>query len=497
MLYFRMFISMSISIYTSRIVLHQLGIDDYGVYNVVGGIVSLISFINSSMTGATTRFLSYEQENKDQIRLKKTFGSSLIIHLIIGFTVILLLETIGLWFLNNYIKIPSESRNIASYIYQFSVFSTFINIIKVPFSAATIAHEKMKIYALIEISLSLLNLATALILILIHKDKLLLYGGMMLLNNLIIFLLYAIYTTQKFQECHIKIKTDKRMFKPMFHFFGWDLYGNLSTVARGQGVNMLLNIFFGVVANTAYGISNQVQSAVGAFSSNIITAVKPQIIKSYASGDIARCTQLIIASSKLICVLLLLISLPLIMEMHDVLYLWLGEVPKYTVWFARFTIGFLFFAALSGVVVTGVHATGNIKRPSFINGTLYLLVIPITYIAFRLNSNIYLPFILNIIFVFIGCLVNITTIKQKIPMMTIKLYFNEVLAPGLLTGLLTFLIINYVHIQISNSIIRGFAVILTSSFFIIIFSYFIIATKQERVQTLSFLKKHFNKNADY
>lgn len=297
----------------------------------------------------------------------------------------------------------------------------------------------------------------------------------------------------KFTECSSKIKVEKRLFKPMFKFFGWDLYGNLSNVARGQGVNILLNMFFGVVANTAYGISNQVQSAVGSFSSNIITAVKPQIIKTYAAGNFDRCSGLIITASKIIFVLLLLISVPLIIEMKFILELWLDEVPKYSVWFARFTVGFLFFAALSTVLVTGVHATGDIRRPSFINGTIYLSVLPITYFAFKVGLSIYFPLILNIVFVLVGCIVNLVTLNKTLSQLSLRHYLIDVLCPCFFLAILALGIGYGISLNVHDEILRVLFVCVGTTITILLSSYLIVAKGNEKVLVKSYLKSVFKK----
>lgn len=493
MLYIRMFISMAISLFTSRIILRELGVSDYGVYNVVGGVVALISFLNASMSGATTRFLTYEQENKDKTILRKTFGSSLIIHLALALVIVVILETVGLWFLCKYIDIPSSSWSQALWVYQFSIASTFFSIIKVPYNAAIIAHEKMSIYAYIEILGSVFNLGIALLLIIIANNKLILYSALQSSTILIITLFYILFCIRNFPECSKRIIIDRKLFRPMFSFFGWDLYGNLSTIARGQGVNILMNMFFGVSANTAYGISNQIQSAVGSFSANIVTAVKPQIIKSYAANEYQRMITLIYSSSKLIYVLLLLISLPLLLEMFFVLELWLGEVPQYTVWFARLTVAFLFLAAMSTILVTGVHATGDIRRPSFINGSIYLSVVPISYLAYKLGFSIYLPLMINVVFVFIGCLVNLITLKKFVVLISIKTYLIHVIFPCLFASFISFIPSYVVHSLQLTPWIRFISVLLTSAFCVVTASYFIVATKEERKLISFYIKSIIKK----
>lgn len=351
----------------------------------------------------------------------------------------------------------------------------------------------MSIYAYIEILGSVFNLGIALLLIIIANNKLILYSALQSSTILIITLFYILFCIRNFPECSKRIIIDRKLFRPMFSFFGWDLYGNLSTIARGQGVNILMNMFFGVSANTAYGISNQIQSAVGSFSANIVTAVKPQIIKSYAANEYQRMITLIYSSSKLIYVLLLLISLPLLLEMFFVLELWLGEVPQYTVWFARLTVAFLFLAAMSTILVTGVHATGDIRRPSFINGSIYLSVVPISYLAYKLGFSIYLPLMINVVFVFIGCLVNLITLKKFVVLISIKTYLIHVIFPCLFASFISFIPSYVVHSLQLTPWIRFISVLLTSAFCVVTASYFIVATKEERKLISFYIKSIIKK----
>lgn len=474
-----MLITMGISIYTSRLVLRALGVDDYGVYNIVAGMVTLISFLNSSMSGATSRFLTYAQGKNDFNLLKQTFGTSMTIHVAIAIIVVIVLETLGLWFLNHYIEMPHDARYQAFWVFQSSVVITFLSISRVPFVASIISHEQMNAYAYIEIINSCLNLVIALSLTHFLNNRLMIYAGLNMSAAIVIFITYLIYSAHKFGECRCGLVMDKKLMKPMFSFFGWDIYGNLSVMARGQGVNVLINMFFGVIGNAAFGIAAQVQSAVGAFSSNIVTAVKPQIIKSYASDDINNMIRLILTSSKFIFILLMMIGLPLIIEMRFILQLWLGEVPTYSVGFSQLNILFVFFSSLSFVTVTGVHATGNIKRPSFINGTIYLSVIPLTYILYKFHGTIYIPFILNVIFIITGCLINLSTLHRHIPSLSVRKFIFSVLLPCIGVMILSSSVLSVIHSTISNDWIRLIIIFISSILITPVLSYFIIATKEE------------------
>ena len=471
---------MGVGLLTSRVVLRVLGVDDFGVYNVVGGVVAMFSFINASMSGATSRFLTYGLGANDSEHLKKIFSVSLEIHVVISLFVLILAETIGLWFLNKKLDIPQESMYAANWVYQCSILTAIISITQVPYNAAIIAHENMDVFAGVEIVNSILKLLIVFILYITVRDKLMIYGFLTLGVALIIALIYRIYCLRHYWECKFSLTNDRTLIKPMFSFFGWDLYGNLSTIMRTQGVNMLINIFFGVIANTAYGIAMQVQNAVGAFSSNIVTAVRPQIIKNYASGEYDAMKHLIYTSSRYIFMLLLAISMPIIIEMNFILEVWLGEVPVYSVWFCRLTILFLFFSTLSVIMVTGVHATGRIKIPSFVNGSIYLSVVPISYIAFKYGGSIYIPFICNAIFVFFGCCINLYTIRRFITQFTFSSYFSEVLLRCTLATFCSTIIPIIVYLLIPSGWLRLCLEVITSILGVIVATLCIVSSKSEK-----------------
>ena len=480
MLYIRMFVSMGILLFSSRIVLQQLGVDDYGIYNVIAGMVALVSFLNASMSGATARFLTFEQENENPQVLKTTFGNSLLIHLLIGLMVIVALETVGVWFLENHLNLPSGSLSDSYVVFQFAVATTFLTIIKVPYSATIIAREQMNTYAYIEITNSVFTLLAAVFLIFASGNKLILYSALIFGFGFATLLVYFIYCTKNFPECRPRYHFNRSQLRSMFAFFGWDLYGNLSTVARSQGVNVLLNIFFGVATNAAYAIAGQVQSAVGSFSNNIATAVKPQIIKSYAAGEYTSLVNLVMISSKIIFILLMLISVPLMIEMEFVLKLWLGEVPPFSVWFARLNVLFLFFSALSFVLVTAVHATGDIRRPSLINGTIYLSVLPLSYIGYKVGLSIYLPFVLNILFVVVGCVINLLTVKKYVKCVSVRFYLLHVILPCTLTMSIVTAICLSIHLIVASDWLRVIWVAVISTVASILISYLLVTNREEK-----------------
>lgn len=490
LLYLRMFIAMGVSLYTSRVVLNVLGVEDFGIYNVVAGVVVMFSFINASMSSATSRFLTFEIGlGTDNINnLKKVFSSSLTVHLIIVLVIFILAETIGLWFLENKLVIASERMDAARWVYQLSIISALISIMQVPYNAAIIAHERMGVYAYIEIANVILKLLIVYILTIALGDKLITYGLLMLLLSIIITALYKIYCTRYFDECRFKIKWDKQYIYPMLSFSGWDLYGNMSVVARAQGVNMLLNMFFGAALNAAAGIAMQVQNTVLNFASNVFMAVRPQIVKSYASGNIDYMLKLVYNTSKYTYLLLLILSLPIILETHFVLSVWLKIVPEHAVVFCRLTLMFNFFANFGLIIISAIHATGQIKRPSMINGTLYLLVIPITYFAFKSGAHPSIPYIFNIIAILCGISSNMYTLHLKVKSFSIPVYLTKVFFSCALVTILTLIPLFLIRFYMDEGWIRFLLTSIGSVILILILGYFICLNKEERVKIINIIR---------
>ena len=319
MLYVRMIFIMFVSLYTSRVVLSTLGVSDYGVYNVVGGVVYMFSFLNAAMTNGTQRFLSYELGRGDICQLRKMFSITLSIHIFIGLVIVILAETIGLWFLNTQLNIPAERMMAANWVYQFSILSFLISVIQVPYNSLIIAHERMNVYAYVSIIEVILRLLVVFILTQIDYDKLTLYGFLYFSVTLIAAVIYAVYCKIKFSECTSHFVYDHLLFKRLLSFAGWNLYGNVTCVVAAQGVNLILNIFFGPVINAARGIAYQISSSIYGFANNFQMAVNPQIIKSYAAGENEYMMNLIFRSAKFSFYLLFIIALPIFIEVDFIL----------------------------------------------------------------------------------------------------------------------------------------------------------------------------------
>lgn len=495
-LYIRMFIGMAVSLYTSRVILEILGVENFGVYNVVGGVVSLFSFLNASMSGATSRFITFELGRGNNTGLKGVFNSAMFVHILIALSVVIICETFGIWLLQSKLEIPQESRNAAMWVFQCSIAGTAISVTQIPYTACIIAHEKMSAFAYIDLLNTFLKLGIVYLLTVLPGNKLQVYGILVLILSTSIALIYRIYCIRNFKECRLSLKSiEKSDMKAMLSFSGWNLYGSMSTVVRNQGVAILANIFFGAIANAAIGISNQVQGIVNAFATNITMAIKPQIIKSYASREYERYVNLINWGSKISFFLMFLVALPIIVEMPYILELWLKTVPEYTVSICRLTLIFVLFSNISLIAVSGVHATGKIKRATVINGSLYLSIIPISFIAYKYGKLIYLPFYLDIIFVFGGAIVNLYYATKWIPDFAFIKYMCNILARCVMITITGIIVIGYLQcFETQSRFVNLLITICESSLCVTIISYFSLFNKPERYQLIKLFRNiiHFH-----
>jgi O-antigen/teichoic acid export membrane protein len=376
---------MMVSLYTSRVILNTLGVEDFGIYNVVGGVVSMFAFFNSAMSSATQRFLSFEIGKGDFEQLRRTFNATQIIHIGIALLILILAETVGLWFVKTYLVIPDERMDAAIWVYHFSILSFMVSIIQVPYNATIIAHERMNVYAYVSIIEVSLKLLIVFMLTWITYDKLKLYGILYFGVVFIIAAIYRVYTRSNFEESKFEFVKDQKLYKTLISYSGWSLFGNIAAVAQGQGVNIILNIFFGPVVNAARGIAVQVQGAVNSFVTNFQMAVNPQIIKSYAANDNEYMTSLVIRSSKFSFYLLFLLSLPIILEISQILKFWLINVPTYAPIFTILILVIILITSISGPLKIAVQATGKISVYQAVIGTLLFLTLPISYVFLKLD----------------------------------------------------------------------------------------------------------------
>lgn len=396
LLYLRMLLTMGVSLYTSRVILNALGIEDYGIYNIVGGLVAIFSILSTSLSTAISRFITFELGKGNINKLKRIFCTSVNIHIILIVIITVLMETIGIWFLNNKMVIPEERLAAANWVFQFSVISFALNLLCVPYNAVIIAHEKMSAFAYISIVGCILNLIVAIIITYNPFDRLVYYGLMVMICGMINRSIYKIYSKRHFEETTYRMIFDKELMKEMFGFAGWNFIGVSSVILRDEGGNLLINLFFGPIANAARGIAMQVTSAVSSFTNNFMTAVNPQITKSYASGDRDYMMKLIFQSTKFSFYLILLIAQPVLLATSYLLELWLGQVPDYSVNFIRLSMILILCDSLSHAITTAASATGNIKKYQLVVGGCHSLNFPLSYLCLYLGAQPESVFVVSI-----------------------------------------------------------------------------------------------------
>ena len=387
-LYFRQFLIMAVAIYTSRIVLQALGVVDYGVYNVVGGMVAMFSFLNSSLAQATQRFIAFGIEKDNIEDQRNTFSMLLNVHGLIAVLLFLLCETIGLWLFYNKLVIPDDRMDSAFWVMQCSIFTLMISVTQVPYNASIFGHERMNAYAYISIIEVLLKLGAVILLQYFFNDKLLAYGIMLMCVQTCIAMIYRFYCLRQFKNCNYRLYWSNQMFRQIFSFSSWSLIGNLAFTLNNQGMNFLINIFFGPVYNAAKGIAAAVESAVTSFVTNFLGASIPQIIKSYASGDFDYCFRLAFKSSKFGFFLFMLISQPIISIINSILSLWLVDVPQYANIFCVLSLLYVQARTMGGTLQNIAQAIGNIRNFQLLTGVLYLLTMPFVYILYKLGAPI-------------------------------------------------------------------------------------------------------------
>ena len=453
LLYFRMLFMMAVSLYTSRVVLNTLGVEDYGIYNVVGGVVAMFGFINGSMSSATQRYITFALGKGDKTRLQTVFSTTLQIHTLIAGIIVLLGETIGLWFLYNKMQIPADRMDAAFWVLQCSIVATVVMIISVPYNADIIAHEKMSAFAYISILEVVLKLVIVYMLVVFSFDKLILYAFLLLAIQLMIRFCYSIYCNRHFEEIKYRHVWDKALFKEMTGFAGWSLFGNLASVLFSQGLNMLLNVFFGPVVNAARAVAVQVQSAIQQFVGNFQMALNPQITKTYAKGELGDMHRLMFRSARFSFFLLFFLSLPVLFETNFILTIWLKTVPEHTVVFLRIMICTSLIYTLSNPLIIANQATGKVKKYQAICGSILLLILPVSYISLRLGCPAYSVFIVHFVMESLTQMVRMILLR---PMIGIRVrdYFNHIYKQVLVVVGVSIILPTLVYLNIEAGIFR-------------------------------------------
>ena len=480
MLYIRMIFTMFVGLYSSRVVLQTLGITDYGVYNVVAAVVPFFGFFSNSMAASTSRFLTLELGRGEKKRLQKTFSSALIIQLGVALSMILLAETVGLWFLFNMLKIPAERFNTAFWVYQISAFSVLFDCTQVPYNACIIAHEKMNVYAYVEILKTILKLLILYLLIIGNFDKLLLYAILSFLVGVIITLIYRIYCIRNFEECRFEFKIDKDIIKPMLSFSGFDTFTGLCANVNFQGIPYFINIVFSVILNAAAGIVLTVTNVFRSFVGNITTAFRPQIIKLYAQEKYKEMIDIYYLSLRMLIFIMSVVIIIFIYNCNYILGLWLGKVPAYTVILLDICFFEVFFDVITSNLKIGIHAAGKIKRYSIFQGIVKLLVIPLALLCLLFAKKPEHIYIINALSTSFCMVLSVYYLKENIPYFSIRDFiFNlgSMILP-IVPTVVILLFLNELRLSDSVSLLSSSGVILVC---MTLFSYIFLGYKNRQV----------------
>lgn len=426
LLYMRMLITMGVALYTSRVVLATLGVEDFGIYNVVGGVVTMFSLLSGSLMAAISRFITFELGTGNEEKLHRVFCTSVSVQLIMSAIVLVVAETVGLWILNTQLNIPDGRMGAANWVYQCSIVTFILGLISAPYNAAVISHERMSVFAKVSIGEALAKLGLVIALQYVWTDKLITYAIFLAAVALAVRIIYGVYCSRNFKECHYEPKLDKQLLKEMSSFAGWSMWGNGSYLLMNQGVNLLVNVYFGVVFNAARGIAGQVESAVGQFTSSFTTALNPQITKDFAKGDMANMFTLVFSGSKFSFFLMSIASLPILLETDFILNLWLKNPPDYAVMFVRLTIAISMLHVISNTLVTTMLATGKIRNYQLIVGGMGMLIFPVVWVLYEFGAPVYICYIVHFL-VFVAQLVARLVMLKRMVGLDVRGFVREVL----------------------------------------------------------------------
>lgn len=470
---------MLVSLYTSRIVLNALGVIDFGIYNVVGGVVTMFSVLSGSLSSAISRFITFELGKSNFDRLKEIFSTAVIIQVVLSIIVITLGETVGMWFLNYKMNIPAERMIAANWVFQFSILTFVVNLISVPYNASIIAHERMSAFAYISVLEVAGKLIVAYFISISPIDKLIFYAVLICVIALTIRMVYGLYCKRYFDECTFYFVWRPQLLKQMFGFAGWNFIGSSSAILRDQGGNIIINLFCGPVVNAARGIAYQVNAAVTSFVTNFMMAINPQIIKSYASENYDYVMSLIFRGARFSFYILLFVSIPVLIDTHFILEIWLKTVPEYTVSFVRLVILFTLSESISYPLITVMHATGNIREYQILVGGLQMLNLPISYFIMYIGMPPELVFIVAIV-ISQFCLFSRLVLLRKMIGLEINKFLKSVWMNVLIVAFVSSILPIMISYKTYESLSRLFWLLLVNIVTVSIVVYFIGLTLNER-----------------
>lgn len=490
-LYLRMGLVLVVSLFTTRVVLQALGVEDYGIYNVVSGFVTMFAFLNTSMSNGVQRFYNFSLGSKSAYNITDVYNTAIQIQGLFALILLFLLETFGMWYIYNEMVIPAERFFAALWVFQFSVLSLIILVLQIPYAASIMAYERMDYYAYLSIFDVLSKLGIAYAVKYFYTDKLVLYGVFNMLVSLILFFLYFGYAKKNFKDLKLDFKIRKQLFKPMLSFSGWNMFGSFAYMIKGQGLNMLLNVFFGPIVNAARGISNMVMSAIQGFQSNIVVAFRPQLVQSYAAGDNRRVTKLFYSLSKVSFILLALLSIPVMIEIEYILHIWLGEtIPDYTISFTVLVLINMLVSSLNSPVSQVVHATGRMKNYQVGTSLMVCAILPLSWIFLKFGCSPIAVYVISLIIsIFNQILCNI--LLKKIYDYSITDYYKKVVFPCFIFAVVVSILPFCIRILLPLSFMRLVLTCISTIVTAVFISYIFVLDKQEKNVAKEIIKKRF------
>lgn len=495
-LFLRMILVLMVSLYTSRVVLKVLGFEDFGIYNVVGSIVVFFAFLRSALTNATSRYITFEIGTGNKDNLVKVYSMAINCHIVLSIICLILLEIIGVWFLNNKLNIDPERMVAANWVFQLSILTFCVSIIQTPFYSNIIAHERMNFYAVVGIAEVILKLLLAYMLIIIPRDKLTAYAWLLLAVAIVVFLIYFIYCHRMFKDTKYIRYWDSIIVKSFASYSGWSMTVNAADVCSQQSISIFFNLFFGVIANTALGIVNQISSGLNSLVSSFTQAFNPQIIKSYAKNDMGYFMQLLFSSSKLTYILFCLFSVPLLANTDYVLSLWLGDYPSQTAIFFRMILIYYFIDSMQCPLAFAVYATGKLKTHHTIVGCFKILTIPLMYIVLKLGCEAYMALLIwssmNIV-----CAIFRTIYMKSLINLPLKEYIIDVVARLSLFSIITIFPTLFLSSILGSTFFSFGITSLFSVISVLVIGFYIALNAKERNFVLSFVKSHFFSSPKY
>ncbi len=491
LLYFRMILLVAVKLYTSRVILIALGVQDYGIYTAVGGIVAMFSVLTGSMSTAISRFITYELGKNDMQRLRLVFSNSVNVLLLFGLLIIIVSETLGLWFLNSKMNIPEGSLFAANIVFQFSIATFLVNFLSIPYNALIIAHEKMSAFAYISILEVILQLLMVFVLFLSSNNRLSLYAGFIFIIAIVIRSIYGIYCGRNFAESKYKFGIDKTASKELMSFAGWNLMGASAWVLNTQGVNLLTNIFFNVFVNAARGVVGQIEAALTMFVNNFITAIVPQITKSFSVNDMKRFNSLVINGTIFSAYIVGLLAIPLLIEMEGILSLWLKEVPEYASIFAKVTVVSILFHVLGNILHQAVCAVGKVKRYQILISLTTLFIFILTWVFYALGYPPVSYYIINAAIYFIVIFVRLYCLARECSFETVS--FVKSISRVSIVWLMSFMVSFFASSLMNPSFLRIVFICIVNGVSLCLLAFTIGISKKQRALVITTIRKKLHK----